>query len=96
MDSTFSQPLAETQKFHFKKFSGGVGLGWQIREPVERLTIHWHNGGTGGYVSFIGFDKNNKVGVVVLSNHGDAWSGDSFVDKIGLKLLKIGSKISLE
>ena len=30
--------------------------------------IRWHSGGTGGYRSFIGFDRNAGVGVVVLSN----------------------------
>ena len=44
-----------------------IGLGWLIRSGDES-TIHWHNGQTGGYNSFAGFDKRNKTGVVVLSN----------------------------
>jgi CubicO group peptidase (beta-lactamase class C family) len=30
--------------------------------------ITWHNGGTGGFASFIGFSPSKDVGVVVLSN----------------------------
>jgi hypothetical protein len=30
--------------------------------------IVWHNGGTGGYRTFIGFDPARRIGVVVLSN----------------------------
>ena len=44
-----------------------IGLGWLIRSEHER-EIHWHSGGTGGYGSFIGFDRNAGAGVVVLSN----------------------------
>jgi serine-type D-Ala-D-Ala carboxypeptidase/endopeptidase len=95
-DAKISKALDETQKFHFKEFSGGVGLGWQISEEIENLSFYWHNGGTGGYVSFVGFDKKNQIGVVILSNYGDAMARDSSVDQMGMNLLKLGSKISLE
>ena len=42
-----------------------VGAGWMID---NKNNIIWHNGGTGNYNSYIGFDKENKIGVVVLSN----------------------------
>lgn len=57
-----------------------IGLGWIIRAG-EAGVIHWHNGGTGGYRSFAGFDKGNGVGVVVLSNNNES------VDLIGVRLL---------
>lgn len=41
-----------------------VGLGWIL----ENETI-WHNGSTQGFSSFLGFDKNRQIGVVVLSNY---------------------------
>lgn len=47
-----------------------VGLGWHI-SPLgtkDKATLHWHNGGTGGFSSFAGFVKDRGVGVVVLSN----------------------------
>ena len=44
-----------------------IGLGWLIRSQYGR-DIVWHNGGTGGYGSFVGFDMASGTGVVVLSN----------------------------
>lgn len=42
-----------------------VGMGWMID---DKNNIIWHNGGTGNYNSYIGFDKEKQIGVVVLSN----------------------------
>jgi CubicO group peptidase (beta-lactamase class C family) len=44
-----------------------VGLAWHIRDNGQTRIV-WHNGGTGGYRSFCGFIKKEKIGVVVLSN----------------------------
>lgn len=41
-----------------------IGYGWHIRDG----SIVWHTGGTGGFRSFAGFDKNKKKAVVVLTN----------------------------
>jgi len=44
-----------------------VGLAWHIlARPVGAIV--WHNGGTGGYRSFIGFDQTRRIAVVVLTN----------------------------
>jgi CubicO group peptidase (beta-lactamase class C family) len=59
-----------------------VALAWHIVSRNGR-DIVWHNGGTGGYRSFIGYDKAAGVGVVVLSNTSTAMG----VDDIGLHLL---------
>ncbi len=77
--------------------AGDLPLGWQREITFQgALEIYWHNGGTGGYASFVGFNRQQRVGVVVLSNYGDALAGKFEVDKIGMQLLKLGSKISLE
>ena len=36
--------------------------------------IVWHNGGTGGYSSFIGFNARTGEGLVVLTNVGDLYN----------------------
>jgi hypothetical protein len=59
-----------------------IGLGWHKRSTKEGETI-WHNGGTGGYFSFIGFNPNSKSGVVILTN----WANPGGVDDIGFHLL---------
>lgn len=45
-----------------------IGLAWIVEER-NGITIVWHNGGTGGYRAFVGFDPTKRVGVVVLTNH---------------------------
>jgi hypothetical protein len=44
-----------------------VGLGW-ITSHRDGRRIIWHNGGTGGYRSFIGFCRESGMGVAVLVN----------------------------
>lgn len=41
-----------------------MGYGWHIRDEH----IIWHNGGTGGFRSFAGFDKTKNKAVVILTN----------------------------
>lgn len=60
-----------------------IGLGWHILEREGR-TIIWHNGGTGGYHSFMGFDPASGANAVVLSN------ASTDIDDIGLHLIDPG------
>lgn len=57
-----------------------VALGWHIKHG-EGTRLIWHNGQTAGYHSFLGFDKANKRGIVVLSNNSLS------IDDIGLHFL---------
>ncbi|HEY1011969.1 MAG TPA: serine hydrolase [Herpetosiphonaceae bacterium] len=57
-----------------------IGMAWHIT-PRPEGDLVWHNGGTGGFVSFIGFDAKRRTGVVVLSNRAIS------VDDIGFHLL---------
>lgn len=57
-----------------------IGLSWHIMTAGDKEIV-WHNGGTGGYRSFIGFIKGGTKGVVVLSNSTVS------VDDIGTRLL---------
>ncbi|HSB09399.1 MAG TPA: serine hydrolase [Blastocatellia bacterium] len=80
-------PLASAmQKTHRPQHETGtagleVGLGWHILKRFD-TEIVWHNGGTGGYHSFIGFDGKKRRGVVVLSN------STNDIDDIGRHLLE--------
>jgi CubicO group peptidase (beta-lactamase class C family) len=42
-----------------------IGLGWHMRNKII-----WHNGGTGGFRTFAGFEPEKKMAVVVLTNSG--------------------------
>jgi CubicO group peptidase (beta-lactamase class C family) len=59
---------------------GSIGLNWLIRNVGDEKIL-WHNGGTAGFRTFIGFDPDKGVGVVVLTNSGHG------ADDIGLHLL---------
>jgi len=62
-----------------------MGLGWHI-EDVNGRGMHWHNGATGGFSSYMAFAKDARVGVVVLSNYTiSMWSliFGCAIDRIG-------------
>jgi len=49
-----------------------IGLGWLHRRVRERDVV-WHNGGTGGFRTFIAIVPEDRIGLVVLTNGlGDA------------------------
>jgi D-alanyl-D-alanine-carboxypeptidase/D-alanyl-D-alanine-endopeptidase len=64
-----------------------IGLNWHILTAFQRPLL-WHNGGTGGYRSFIGMDPARQRGVVVLSNQSVA------PDDIGLHLLDVRAPLT--
>jgi CubicO group peptidase (beta-lactamase class C family) len=70
--------IATQQPRHSSGFLRKIGLIWQIQTASGTT---WHNGGTGGYHSYIGFKKNPPRAVVVLANSAND------IDDIGQYLL---------
>jgi serine-type D-Ala-D-Ala carboxypeptidase/endopeptidase len=67
------------------KASFEIGLGWLVfGEDV------WHDGGTGGFRSFAGYDPKTRAGVVVFSNASTFWG----VSDIGMYLLNPKGQIA--
>lgn len=60
-----------------------IGLAWNIVD-ANGHKFTWHNGGTGGYRTWAGFDPVRGVGVMVLSNTATS------VDDIGPHILDTG------
>lgn len=91
----WSSPLSEalrsahSRRVDMPEPDTGIGLGWIVLDGNDSGDggdgkdgrILWHNGGTGGYSSFVGFDPESQVGVVVLSNAAE------LVDFLGFRLL---------
>jgi len=79
-------PLAQAVEFtltaRHPTGSSGDALGWDVSTQHGRKIV-WHNGGTFGYSSFVGFVPKTRVGVVVLSNTRSL----AAVDDIGFHLL---------
>jgi hypothetical protein len=67
-----------------------VGLLWLTQTTRFGRTVVWHNGGTAGYRTYVGFDPDRRIGVVVLSNRSNG------VDRIGQHLLDPRVALSLE
>ncbi len=85
-ESKLRPAMEVTQKPRRETGQGGmrIGLGWLIMKlPKTDQEVIWHNGGTGGYRSFVGFVKASKTAVVVLDN------SDASVDSIGIEVLRL-------
>ena len=84
-DPLLKEAMKLAQTSIYKDKFEEVGMGWNINK-VSNDTIIWHNGGTGGFKSFLGFSKKKKTGVVILSNSSGS------VDQLASLILK---KLSL-
>ncbi|MBN1846799.1 MAG: beta-lactamase family protein [Sedimentisphaerales bacterium] len=74
--------LARQERFKISD-TMSIGLGWHIFHfPDFAEPIYWHNGGTGGYRTFMGFLRQQRLAVVLLSNT------QSSVDGAALDLLR--------
>lgn len=61
-------------------------LGWQFQRLYlfdRGPLLVWHNGGTGGYTSFVGFTRETEAAVVVLANSEES------VDSVGVDVLRL-------
>lgn len=65
-----------------------MALGWLVSQRFPDRPIVWHNGGTGGFHSFIGLDRSLRHAVVILTN------GTQSIDDIGFHLLDARSSLS--
>ena len=56
---------------------GSIGLAWhRMDDPAHPIV--WHNGGTGGSRSFVGFSPATGAGVAVLTNHDESMDAPGF------------------
>jgi len=65
-----------------------MALGWLVSQRFPDRPIIWHNGGTGGFHSFLGLDTTGHRAVVVLTN------GAQSIDDIGFHLLDARSPLT--
>ncbi len=63
-----------------------LGLGWHIVKNGE-AAVYWHNGGTGGYTTFVAFDPVSETGTVVLSNVSAFSPHMTNIDQLGFGIL---------
>jgi CubicO group peptidase (beta-lactamase class C family) len=72
--------LSTFEQTHIKHPKNNIALGWHIWNQHGTIILG-HSGSSNAYKSFLGLNKENKTGVIVLSNKTDA------VIDIGLHML---------
>jgi serine-type D-Ala-D-Ala carboxypeptidase/endopeptidase len=67
--SALTNALGEVQapRVQIKRGRAAIGLAWLIMTRGGQSVV-WHNGGTGGFGSFVGFNPRAEVGLVALAN----------------------------
>jgi D-alanyl-D-alanine-carboxypeptidase/D-alanyl-D-alanine-endopeptidase len=87
-ESSIERAMRMTHEPRMERDDGGAqGLGWGIRRVGSRRMLA-HGGGTAGYSTYVGFDPDLGVGVVMLTNTGD------FDDDIASDFLRRGAPLS--
>lgn len=83
---------------HSASPTASIGLAWQIRKTPSGKTIVWHNGGTGGSRSFIGFEGASRQAVVILANsaHDVTSLGMHLLDPEGTPLQRVRPAVTLD
>jgi CubicO group peptidase (beta-lactamase class C family) len=81
------EALHDTHRIWHEEPGGrALGIAWFWE---RRLNLFWHNGGTGGYSSFVGFNKENGTGVVLLANVERHPAAGASLDGIGIGLMRL-------
>ncbi len=80
--SVVSKLLRRSQTVVLDSGETKTAYGWM----VDRSGRYWHNGGTGGYHSFVGFDPKKNIAVVVL-----AATASSLVDRLAIAMFQIAA-----
>jgi D-alanyl-D-alanine-carboxypeptidase/D-alanyl-D-alanine-endopeptidase len=87
--------LTLTQKptADFNEHGAKIGLGW-ITNTHDKGSYIWHNGGTGGFRTFVGFDHANNRGIVLLANsiYGVDDIGNAYLSSNLSELIKKNSE----
>ncbi len=73
-------PMRLTQEDQLENQGPNTGIGWQIDKDGR----YWHNGATGGYHAFVGFDPKSRRGVVILAS-----TSTSLIDRLADTMYKV-------
>jgi len=80
--------VRRAQKETTREGPQAVGLGWMITQGASGKNLIWHNGGTFGFSSFLGFMEDRSTGIIILSNSGKP------VDMLAMQLLRRMQKLN--
>lgn len=83
IETPFDTAIRRSHQELYKRRAGSaIGMNWQrtYHKSIAQNVL-WHNGGTGGYKTFLGFTEDLEHGVFVLSNTTTS------VDRLAMELL---------
>ncbi len=87
--------IARTQREVAAMPGGAIAHGWHIDRTNGAIfgimEIVWHNGGTGGFRSYIGFIPGKKTGIVILSNQAS-----EELDRLAISIILRANSVSLK
>ncbi|HEU4585045.1 MAG TPA: serine hydrolase domain-containing protein [Gemmatimonadaceae bacterium] len=84
--TSLAEAIELTQQIRFHASPQlALALGWHVVQLPDSSSLYWHNGGTGGARSFVGFVPKSGVGVVALMN--EALPLDA-VNQLGIQLAR--------
>lgn len=87
-DHTLAPALRLCREVHFDKKRTKMGLAWHFAQ-FNGLEAVWHDGGTGGFSSLVGFIPEREAGIVILINRGPSLVGALLgVDRVQLTAKK--------
>ena len=83
---TATSPISPALRMSQQKVSDAppMAMNWMLM-PVGGRTVHVHEGGTGGFSSFVSFDQQKQRGVVILSD--TTWNSIGSLGSLGLHLV---------
>lgn len=87
--------LALAQTPLYSNWGTTIAYGWHITDQVWPQRLIWHNGATGGYTTWVGFDREHEIGLALLSNTADAAAGNADLDGLAIMIMADAAKISL-
>ncbi len=90
-----SASLARAQTPLYSSWGMTVAYGWHITDQIWSQRVIWHNGATGGYTSWVGFDREHQVGLALLSNTADGMANNTDLDALATALMGTAAKVSL-
>lgn len=82
-EDALGRAIATTQE-EISQAGRTMGMGWMVA-PLNGNAVHVHEGGTGGFSSFVAFDRDRGRGVVILSD--TALTATGGLSGLGLHLI---------
>jgi len=81
--SLLAKAIDLSHQITFESKEQAMGLGWRIK-TYQYEPYYYHAGGTGGFRSFVGFNKKHQLGIVILSNTAEevAQIGETLIQKL--------------